>query len=362
MDINRRELGRVIAAAAGSIIPSNTAFGQAKPIGYAIIGLGRISMQHFMPGVRNSAKCRVTGLVSGSREKAEKLAAEYNIPKTSIYDYKNIDEMANNKDIDAVYVALPNSMHAEYTVRSAKAGKHVLCEKPMATTVKDSGAMIDACRKADKKLMIAYRCQLEPTNLEAIRMVREGRIGKVQSISSANGFNIQPNEWRCNRALAGGGPLMDVGIYSLNACRYLTGEEPTILEAFSSVIDQDGRFREVEENLSWIMRFPSGIVASCTTTYGANMPGACTVYGSKGWVRLEPAFSYQGIRLTARIAGESKPIEMQVDEKDPMHFQREAEHFADCINENKEPVAGGNDGLQDMKLMMEIYKTCRRRT
>src|SRR6185312_4607991 len=170
---------------------------EGKKIGYAIIGLGRISMQHFMPGIKDSSKCHVTGLVSGHREKAEKMAAEYGVPKSAIYDYKNMDEMANNKDIDAVYVALPNSMHAEYTIRSAKAGKHVLCEKPMATSVKDSPAMIDACRKA-------------------IKMIRDGRLGKVQSIVSANGFNIAPGEWRYNKALAGGGPLMDVGIYSLN--------------------------------------------------------------------------------------------------------------------------------------------------
>lgn len=340
-----------------------TSFGSAqeKPIRYAIIGLGRISMQHFMPAVKASSKCKVTALVSGDRAKAEKVAAEYGIPSTSIYDYKGMDAIAGNSEVDAVYVALPNSMHAEYTIRSAKAGKHVLCEKPMATTVGDSQAMIDACRKGGKKLMIAYRCQLEPTNLEAIKMIREGRIGKIQSISSANGFNIRPGEWRCSRALAGGGPLMDVGVYSLNACRYLTGEEPAILEATSSVIDQDGRFKDVEENLSWVMRFPSGILASCTTTYGANMPGTVSVYGSKGWLRLEPAFSYQGIRLTAQVAGDRQPIEIKLDEKDPLQFQREAEHFAECIQQNKENKGSAEDGLRDMKLMAEIYRSCDRK-
>src|SRR6185312_15559619 len=332
---------------------------EGKKIGYAIIGLGRISMQHFMPGIKDSSKCHVTGLVSGHREKAEKMAAEYGVPKSAIYDYKNMDEMANNKDIEAVYVALPNSMHAEYTIRSAKAGKHVLCEKPMATSVKDSQAMIDACRKAGKKLMIAYRCQLEPTNLAAIKMIRDGRLGKVQSIVSANGFNIAPGEWRYNKALAGGGPLMDVGIYSLNACRYLTGEEPSSLEGYSSVIDHDGRFKEVEENLSWTMRFPSGIIATCATTYGANMPGTYTVYGSKGFMQLEPAFSYQGIHLTAHIRGES-PVEQTEDEKDPAQFLREGEYFADCINSNKEPKMNGEEGLRDMKLMAQIYASCRR--
>jgi predicted dehydrogenase len=360
-NMNRRDLGRTLAG--GVLLASlkaRAALAQGKSIGYAVIGLGRISMQHFMPGVKNSSQCRITGLVSGHREKAEKMAAEYGVPKTSIYDYKNMDEMTGNKDIDAVYIALPNSMHAEYTIRSAKAGKHVLSEKPMATTVKDSQAMIDACRKAGKKLMIAYRCQLEPTNLEAIKMIRDGRIGKVQSISSANGFNIKPGEWRCNKKLAGGGPLMDVGIYSLNACRFLTGEEPSILEAYSSVIDNDGRFKDVEENLAWVMRFPSGIIADCTTSYGANMPGSYTVYGSKGNLHLEPAFAYLGIKLTAHINGEKQPFEKLEDEKDPQQFQREAEYFAACINQNHDPKPSGEEGLKDMKLMMEIYRSCKK--
>ncbi len=359
MNLTRRDLGSVFGGALMSSLPARA---QPKKIGYAIIGLGRISMQHFMPAVKNSGQCRITGLVSGHRAKAEKIAAEYGVPATSIYDYHNMDEMAGNQEIDAVYVALPNSMHAEYSIRSAKAGKHVLCEKPMATTVEDSQAMIDACRRADRKLMIAYRCQLEPVNLEAITMIRNGRLGKVQSISSANGFNIQTGEWRCDRKVAGGGPLMDVGIYSLNACRYLTGEEPAIIEASSSVMDLDGRFKDVEENLSWVMRFPSGIVASCTTTYGASMPGTYTVYGSKGWLRLEPAFSYQGIRMIAQVAGEGQPIEVKPDERDPIQFQREAEHFADCIVNNREPKASGDEGLQDMKLMMEIYASCQKKS
>jgi predicted dehydrogenase len=311
-----------------------------------------------MPGVKNSSHSHITGLVSGHRDKAEKMAAEYGVPSSSIYTYENCDRMADNKDIDAVYVALPNSMHAEYTIRSAKARKHVLCEKPMATSVEDSQAMIDACRKAGKKLMIAYRCQLEPANLSAIKMIREGRLGKIQAIESANGFNIKPGEWRLNKKLAGGGPLMDVGIYSLNACRYLTGEEPAELEGYSSVIDHDGRFNEVEENLSWTMKFPSGIVAGCNTTYGANMPGTYRVHGSKGYLNLEPAFAYEGIHLTAHIQGEP-PLYQPNPERDPIQFQREADHFAQCITNNQDPKPTGEEGLRDMKLMMDIYNSCK---
>jgi len=358
MNISRRELGRITAAAVFSQL-SPSARPQGRTIGYGIVGLGRISMQHFMPGLKASKYSRVTALVSGHRDKAEKMAAEYNVPAKSIYSYDNYDAIAENKEIDAVYIALPNNMHAEYTIRAAKAGKHVLCEKPMATTVADSQAMVDACRKANKKLMIAYRCQYEPTNLRAVQLIRDGKLGKVEAIESANGFNIRPGEWRLNGKMGGGGPLMDVGIYSLNACRYFTGEEPAELNGYSSVIDHDGRFNEVEENLSWTMKFPSGVVASCNTTYGANMPGFYRVHGSKGMLHVEPAFGYEGQHLTARIQGEPL-IDEPNPNRDPSQFPPEADHLAECIFENKEPKTNGEEGLKDMKLMMALYRSCGR--
>src|SRR4030088_2781770 len=166
VDLTRRHFGRVLGAGAaiGAMSPAARSQDSQREIGYCIVGLGRISMQHFMPGCKMSKYSRVTALVSGHRDKAEKQAAEYGVPSKSIYSYEDFDRIAENKDVDAVYIALPNSMHAEYTIRAAKAGKHVLCEKPMATTVKDSEAMIAACKSANRKLLIAYRCQYEPTN------------------------------------------------------------------------------------------------------------------------------------------------------------------------------------------------------
>jgi predicted dehydrogenase len=330
-----------------------------RSIGYAIIGLGRISMNHFMPAVRNSVKCHVAAVVSGNREKAEKLAVAYDVPPSSIYDYDNLDAIAKNQDIDAVYIALPNRLHAAYTIRAAKAGKHVLCEKPMATTVEDCQAMTTACKAAGRKLMVAYRLHYEPTNLAAIDMIQQGLLGKIKAIASANGHGIQPGEWRGDKALSGGGPLPDVGIYSLNACRYLTGEEPEALDAYSSVTENAESLKGVEENLSWVMRFPSGVVATCATTYGANMPGTCTVYGEKGWLRLEPAFSYQGLKLTSQI-GKDEPHETDFHEKDPLQFQREAEHFADCVTNGTDPLGSPETGTQDVKLITEIYRSCQR--
>ncbi len=360
MKFTRRDFNRLMAVGLGAqFIPKLYAQAEPPKVRYGIVGLGRISMQHFMPAIKNSCKLsRVTALVSGHRDKAERMAAEYGVPTSSIYSYDNYDAIANNPEIDAVYIALPNSMHAEYSIRAAKAGKHVLCEKPMCTSVEDARDMIAASKSANKKLMIGYRCHLEPVNQRAVQLIRDGKLGKVQAIESAFGFNIAKGEWRTQRKMAGGGPLMDVGIYSLNACRYLTNEEPSAISAYSSVIDQDGRFTDIEENISWTMRFPSGVVASCNSTYGANMSGYFRVHGSKGVLNVENAFSYDGLVLRADISGEA-PIAMQSPERDPSHFVAEADHFAECIQQNKQSKAPGEEGLRDMELIAQIYDSCK---
>jgi predicted dehydrogenase len=362
MKITRREFSRLAALGVGAhLLPSIPAMAQDREIGYCIVGLGRISMQHFMPAVKMSKKSRVTALVSGHRDKADRMAAEYGVPAGSIYNYQNYDEIAKNPDIDAVYIALPNSMHAEYSIRAAKAGKHVLCEKPMATSVDDARAMIQASAAASRKLMIAYRCQYEPTHLRAMQLIRDGKIGSIQSFESAFGFPIGPNEWRCDRKLSGGGPLMDVGIYCLNASRYLTGEEPLELKGVSSVVDRDGRFTTVEETVSWTMKFPSGVLASCATTYGSAMPGYFRVRGSRGTITMNPAFNYDKLHLSAQFEG-GEPLEFSPDDPDPGQFLRQADHMADCIVQNKEPKTPGKEGLRDMELMARIYRSCESRS
>ena len=355
MTLTRRDFSRLGAfSLAARFAPNLNAQASAKKTGYAVIGLGRIA-GHFLPAAGMSANSRITALVSGHRDKADRIAAKYGVPAGSIYNYENFDEIVHNPAVDAVYVALPNSMHAEYTIRAAKAGKHVLCEKPMCVSVAEAERMIAACKAANVKLMIAYRCHYEPTNLKAVRMIREGALGQVQAIDSPFGFNISPGEWRLSKKMAGGGPLFDVGIYSLNAARYLTGEEPEHISAYASVLDHDGRFNEVEENVAWTMRFPSGIVASCTTSYGANMPGYFRVYGSKGWLQVDDAFAYEGLRLTADYQG------TQIDElnpaRDPSHFVAEADHFSHCVQNNLEPQSPGEEGLRDMRYITQIYRS-----
>jgi predicted dehydrogenase len=360
MELSRRDFTKLGALGlASQAVPAALAQVSGSKIGYCVIGLGRIA-DHFMRGVKDSSTSQITGLVSGHRDKALRIAAQYGVPASSIYSYEQMDAMRTNPAINAVYVALPNSMHAEYTIRSAKAGKHVLCEKPMATSVADSKAMIAACQAAKVKLMIAYRLHYEPTTLRTIQLIRDGAVGKIQAINSANGFNIAKGEWRTTKALAGGGPLMDVGIYCLNATRYLTGEEPVSITASISTVDHDSRFDTVEENTSWTMQFPSGALASCSTTYGASQPGFYRVYGSKGWLEVAE-FGYEGQHLKAnyRTGGPGTPptvLDELSTERDPKQFLRQVDHMTDCIINDKVPQTPGEEGLRDMQYMQQIYK------
>ena len=358
--MSRREFAKMTALGlASQAVPEALAQAAERKVGYCVIGLGRIA-DHFMRGVHDSSTSQITGLVSGHRDKALRIAAQYGVPESSIYSYEQMDAFRDNKMIDAVYVALPNSMHAEYTIRSAKAEKHVLCEKPMSTTVADAEAMIAACKAAKVKLMIAYRLHYEPTTLRAIELIRGGNLGKVQAIVSANGFNIKPGEWRATKTMGGGGPLLDVGIYELNAARYLTGEEPASFTAALSTIDHDGRFDTVEENTAWTIKFPSGALTSCNTTYGAGMPGFYRVYGSKGWLEVD-VFSYQNLHLRANYKSPDPnapaiALDELNPEKDPKQFVREADHFSECILEDREPKTPGEEGLRDMRYMQQIYR------
>lgn len=373
MNLTRRDFSRLGAMAAlsgalprlGAQTANDSGEGSGRKLGWCIVGLGRISMGQFMPGLPLSKTGKITALVSGHRDKAERQAAMYNVPSPSIYDYENFDEIANDKTIDAVYIALPNSMHAEYTIRAAKAGKHVLCEKPMATSLKDCRKMIEVCEHKKVKLMIAYRCQYQPQQLKAIELIRSGAIGKVQTIESSFGFDIGKTftfdgvtkpSWRIDKKMAGGGPLVDVGIYCLNATRYLTGEEPAEIKAIASTIDHDGRFAEVEESDSWAMKFPSGIVANCSTTYGgAGTGGYFKVQGSKGWLKMDPAFPYQGMHLTGSL--DRQPLDVPDPWQDPRQFTEEADYFADCVWNDREPKTDGEEGLRDMTYISEIYKS-----
>src|SRR5687768_8836335 len=259
-----------------------------KKLGIALVGLGKLSEEQLAPAFRRTKHCRLAGLVSGSPRKLKEWGAKYKIPEDSRYSYEDFDRIADNPEVDVVYVVLPNAMHGEYTIRAAKAGKHVLCEKPMEVSVKKCEQMIEACANAKRKLAIGYRCQFTPHHLEMIRLAREKSFGNVKLIEASFGFRISdPNQWRLKHELAGGGALMDVGIYALQAARYVSGEEP--IEVFASETKTDKmKFKEVDETIAWSMRFPSGVMANCDTTYLVGGMNRVLVAAENGWFQLEP--------------------------------------------------------------------------
>jgi len=353
--MDRREFTKLSALAfAGTYLPTRLYSQVNKPVGYAAVGLGRIS-DIFMRACANSQSAKISALVTGHPEtKGVKYSAMYGIPKTSIYTYETFDRIRENADVDAIYVGLPNSMHREYTVRGAQAGKHVLCEKPMAISSAECRNMIDACRQAKVKLMIAYRVQFEPMWNQAIGIIRSGQLGQLQSFHGGF-FGQQPaGAWRLTKALGGGGALLDLGIYPLNAIRHITGEEPANFTAVTATRERSGRFSEVEQSMEWTMKFPSGIIASCGCSYGQRGPSILTINGESGYLVMEPAFNYEGVRLHGE--GDGKPIEQASTEKHPYQFKIEAEHFAECVRNNKEPATPGEEGLKDMVAIEAIYQ------
>ncbi|MDB4946068.1 MAG: dehydrogenase [Labilithrix sp.] len=328
-------------------------------VGVAVVGLGRLSLEAILPGIAASKRCRLVGLVSGERAKAQTVAAQYGVSARSIYDYANMKNMRDDRAIELVYVVLPNSMHAEYTAKAFEAGKHVLCEKPMASTVAEAQSMIDASEKAKKKLMIAYRLQYEPHHREAIRMARAGELGRLVDLVASNGQTQgDPAQWRLRKAMAGGGALPDIGIYCLNAARYLTGEEPVEVAGMMHSTPGDPRFTEVDEHVSFSLRFPSGLLASCSSSYSAHQTKTLRLLGDRGWADFDPAFSYEGLQLRVgkkQTGGDDEEIAVR-RMKAPNQFAAEMDHMASCILEDRRPHTPGEEGLQDMKLMAAIYE------
>ncbi|RHW19096.1 gfo/Idh/MocA family oxidoreductase [Sphingomonas gilva] len=355
---NRREILAGIGAAA-LVAPAGAACAQQRParkLGYAVVGLGNYATNQIMPRLKECEHARLVALVSGTPAKLERYGAEYGIPTTHRYSYRDYDRIRDNPDIDIVYVVLPNSMHAEYSIRAAQAGKHVMCEKPMAISVVECEAMIAACRKAGKKLMIGYRSRFEPYNRLAIELARGGHVGPTRLITTAHGFNIRPDQWRLDRPLSGGGSLMDIGIYSLNAARYLTGEEPVEVSAIESTDRADPRFRTVEDRIDFLLRFPSGVIANCVSSYSSGH-NDYRVIGGEGFIHMEPATAYSGHRMWIRKGGEPRQRELPTPAKN--QFVAQLDHLPECIRSGAEPIASGDEGLKDLRVIEAIYRSAR---
>ena len=323
-----------------------------RKLGFALCGLGSLSTYQIAPALQKTKNCRLAGIITGHPDKEAKWKAQYNIPDKNIYDYENMGRMADNPDIDVVYVVTPNSLHAEYTLKAAKAGKHVLSEKPMEVSVEKCQQMIDACKAANRLLAIGYRSRFDPHTIECIRLAREKTFGQIKIIQAGFGFRIgDPTQWRLKRDLAGGGALMDVGIYALQATRYLSGEEPVLVTALETKTDPV-KFKEVDESITWQLKFPSGIIANCSTTYAIAGIDSYTAFAEGGAFGLSPAYNYEG-NTGARSDGRRITFP-PVDQ-----FAAEMDDFAQCIRDNRPSIVSGEEGLRDIRITTAIYESIR---
>jgi predicted dehydrogenase len=323
-----------------------------RKLGVAVVGLGFVSVKDVLPALKRSDYCRPAALVSSDVGKLQQLGDKYGVPRTAQYTYENFDRIADNPDIDLVYIALPNALHADYTIRAARAGKHVLCEKPMAVTVEQCEAMIAACEQAGKSLAVAYRLHYSPHHQEMIRRLRAGELGQVQLIRANIGFPLGEDAgWRLKRDLAGGGVLLEQGVYPVNSARSLVGEDPVEVLGYESKSDPR-RFAEVDETVSWSMRFANGTVAHCAASYTVPA-GHVWAGGPLGWIELEQPYSVK--KIEARTA----EGDIRLGQAD--QFVLQADTFAKLIQEGKPPGPGisAQDGLRDVRIMNAIYESIR---
>jgi predicted dehydrogenase len=331
-----------------------------KRLGVALVGLGHLSLEQLLPAFAQSRRTKLVALVSGDRKKAEAIAAQTGVDPRLIFDYAGYDRIKDAGEIDAVYIVLPNHMHAEYTVRAAAAGKHVLCEKPMARTADEAQQMIDACKRASRKLMIAYRIQYEPHNRFIMQAVRDKRFGKITLIEGHNGQNMgDPKQWRLKKA-AGGGALTDVGIYCLNTCRFVLGEEPIWVSGAVHSTPGDPRFKEVDENTVFQLGFASGALGSFSTSFGTHRSNRYRCLGDKGgWIGADPAFDYEGLAVELSEVRGKDQLREKPAIANKQQFALELDHFAACIRADRKPYTGGEEGLQDVRIMEAIFQSAR---
>ena len=340
--------------------PPRTPFPPRGRVGFALVGLGRLTIDQILPAIDRSERCRVAALVTGDRAKGLELARQYGVPESAVLTYAEFDRLRDNADVQAVYIVLPNGLHEEYVVRAARAGKHVLCEKPMANSSAEARRMVEACKAANRKLMVAYRIQYEPHHRLVRDWTRERKYGKPVMIEAYNGQNSGAvDQWRHKKALAGGGSLPDIGLYNLNTIRYVLGEEPIEILATTYSAPGDPRFTEVEENCVWQMRFPSGVQANCACSYGAHASRRYRVYAETGWYGLDPAFAYTGLRMEASYADGEVEYRQNPSKGAFDQFRLEMDHFARCIMEDVRPFTPGEEGVQDHVLMEAIYRSAR---
>ena len=319
--------------------------GKQKKVGIALVGLGYYSTDVLAPALLETGKAYLAGIVTGTPAKEEIWMKKYGIPGKNVYNYENFDEIADNRDIDIIYIVLPNSMHREYTIRAARAGKHVICEKPMALNASECRDMIEACNENGVQLSIGYRMQFEPYTQEIMRLGQGKVFGNVLQISCGAGFrNRSVDHWKLKRSM-GGGAMMDMGVYPLQASRYVTGEEPLRVNA-RSYVTRPEIYSEVEEVMLFDLEFPSGCIASLSTGFHAGF-SYLKVFAEDGRFELEPFSGYRGIKgKTSEGVLEFPDINQQAAQMDEV---------AECILTGKPMRVPGEEGLKDMIVVDKIY-------
>ena len=364
MDHPRRTfLQKLVASAAVvPLLSSSRAFAQADRAGsggkpgptlrVALMGLGSYA-ERVAESMQSCKRAKVTGLISGTPSKLQEWGTKFGVPEKSRYNYENFDRIKDDPDIDAVYIITPNALHRDQAIRVAKAGKHVICEKPMAINAKEGQEMIDACAKAGVKLLVGYRLHFEPKTLEIIRMRKAGDFGNISFFQGLSGFRIgDPNQWRLDKALAGGGSLMDIGIYAINGARYMVGEDPVWVTAQQTKTDPV-KFKEgVDETIQFQLGFPSGAVASCLSTYQMNHLDRFFMTGEKGFAELQPATGYGPIK--------GRTHKGELTQPHATHQTIQMDEMAGIILDGNKPVVpvDGEEGLKDLEIIDAIYAAC----
>jgi predicted dehydrogenase len=328
----------------------NTPPNQGAVLRVALMGLGSYATR-VANAMKNSTKAKLVGAVSGTPQKLKDWQSKYNITEKNCYSYDTFDSIKNNPDIDAVYVITPNALHKPNVIRAAQAGKNVICEKPMAINASDGQEMINACKKANVKLLVGYRMHFEPKTLEIIRQRNAGSFGKILYFDGQSGFSIgNPNQWRLNKELSGGGAMMDIGIYSVNGARYMIGEEPVWVTAQETKTNP-AKFKEgVDETILFQLGFPGGAVASCLSTYAMNNLDKFFLNGDKGFAELQPAHGYGPIEGRTSLGELNFPHNA--------HQAIQMDEMASIILENRKPIVAvdGEEGLKDLKIIEAIYR------
>lgn len=322
-------------------------------IRYAVVGAGWISQEAFLPGVAQSGNSTIAAIVTGDLDKGRQLAAFHNVPQ--VVAYADYDALLASGTVDAVYIALPNSLHAEYAIRAARAGKHIMVEKPLATSVAEAEAMIAAANAAGVYLMTAYRLHNEPGTLAVLDHIHRGTIGTPLVFQSLFSFQMAPGNHRL-QAAHWGGPLQDVGVYCVNAARHIFGEEPIEATASLTQPKDDPRFDQIEASIAATLRFPSGGLAQFVGSFGAAAVDNYRVVGAKGDIELDPGFKFDcAMKMRLRRDGVTEEVTYpQID-----HFGAQVAYFSDCIASGTPPEADGAEGLADMRALLAIEEAAK---